>query len=169
LPKLAEEDNIWSHVLGFEESLAFLEQAWATGNFHGLLGFSQGGLTSAMFCAYLRDVRVDLPQPRFIVLCGGFMRPWPASAQAWWPPCPLLSTPSLHVIGDKDTIVAPCRSEELRDVFADPIEHRHGLVGHPSGHGGHVLPWPGDTGDDSFFEKLAAFIRRSCGIPSQTG
>ena len=63
-------------------------------------------------------------------------------------------TPSLHVIGIKDTVVAPCRSEELLDAFAAPAVHRHELVGAPRAMGGHVLPW-----DPPFHQRVASLIR----------
>mmetsp|Transcript_49046 Transcript_49046/g.157781 ORF Transcript_49046/g.157781 Transcript_49046/m.157781 type:complete len:305 (-) Transcript_49046:330-1244(-) len=162
LPALSEEDNIWEGLRGFESSLDLLVREWEGGAFDGLLGFSQGTLMASLLCAHLREARSDLRQPKFIILCAGFMRPWPAAAGAWWPPCPLLDVPSLHVVGERDTIVANCRSEELCGVYAKSVEFRHRLVGHPPGFGGHVVPWPGDPEGEAFLDALKAFLTESC-------
>ena len=60
---------------------------------------------------------------------------------------------SLHVIGERDTIVAPCRSEELLAAFVGPSVHRHDLVGEPAALGGHVVPW-----DEPFYASVAALL-----------
>jgi len=99
-------------------NLHSLHQAWDTAArenspFDGVLGFSQGALTAAIFLAFLqqqhrspppylssisatslrrplghhrRARRPDAPPPRFAILCGGFRRPWPAEAGGYWPP-----------------------------------------------------------------------------------
>ena len=60
---------------------------------------------------------------------------------------------SLHVIGERDTVVAPCRSEELLAAFVGPSVHRHDLVGEPAAMGGHVVPW-----DAPFYVSVAALL-----------
>lgn len=165
LPELTEGDDVWSGVEGFEASLAFLETLWESSHFDGVLGFSQGAMMAAMLCGHLRHRRPELAQPKFAVLCCGFSRPWPAAAQSWWPPRRPLATPSLHVIGTQDTIVANCRSEELLTSFEAPEVHRHDLVGHPVAFGGHVVPWSGAVSAAGFFDKLAALLRRCGGAP----
>mmetsp|Transcript_33168 Transcript_33168/g.106661 ORF Transcript_33168/g.106661 Transcript_33168/m.106661 type:complete len:311 (+) Transcript_33168:38-970(+) len=60
---------------------------------------------------------------------------------------------SLHVIGERDTVVAPCRSEELLAAFVGPSVHRHDLVGEPAAMGGHVVPW-----DEPFYVSVAALL-----------
>lgn len=159
------EDEVWAGVEGFEASLAFVEEEWERGDYDGVFGFSQGAMMAAMFCAHSWHSKENSKQPRFAILCSGFMRPWPLAASSWWPPRQRLPIPSLHVIGDYDTVVAPCRSEELRDVFQDPVEHRHALVGHPAVFGGHVIPWVGPAGDEAFFEKLSEFLASCCSGP----
>jgi len=187
LPVLTEEDNVWHGAVGFDASLRLLELAWDTAArenspFDGVLGFSQGALTAAIFLAFLqqqhrspppylssisatslrrplghhrRARRPDAPPPRFAILCGGFRRPWPAEAGGYWPPpqSSPLPTPSLHVIGERDTVVAPCRSEELLAAFVGPSVHRHDLVGEPAAMGGHVVPW-----DEPFYVSVAALL-----------
>ena len=119
------------------------------------ISLATGALTAALLVAFLRDKDdANLPPPRFAILCGGFQRPWPAEVTSFWPPRAPLRTPSLHVIGIKDTVVAPCRSEELLDAFAAPAVHRHELVGAPRAMGGHVLPW-----DPPFHQRVASLIR----------
>merc|ERR1712216_650532 len=95
---------------------------------------------AALLCGHLRCKRPDLPQPRFAIFCGGFAKPFPEEVAEWWPPKPL-EMPSLHSIGELDTIVASFRSEELLPCFVDPVVFKHRLVGHPRAFGGHVVPW----------------------------
>jgi len=156
LPPLTEEDDIWHGAAGFEDSLAELERVWASQRFDGILGFSQGAVTAAMFSSYLREQTPRLPQPRFIILCGGFLRPYPLSAKKWWPPKPELELPSLHVIGQADTVVAPCRSQELTTAFVGATVYCHSLIGDPRAYGGHVLPW-----SHEFYTVAAEFVKRS--------
>lgn len=156
LPPLTEEDNIWHGAAGLERSMAKLERMWASERFDGILGFSQGALTAAIFSSYLREQMPRLPQPRFTILCGGFLRPYPLSTERWWPPKPELELSSLHVIGRADTVVAPCRSQELTSAFVGAAVHYHSLIGDPRAYGGHVLPW-----DDEFYTVAAEFVKRS--------
>jgi ribulose-5-phosphate 4-epimerase/fuculose-1-phosphate aldolase len=161
----------------------------ANDGFDGISGFSQGALTTSLFISYLRhkymdcaDVTVkqtNMYQPAFAILCGGFARPWPAEASPYWPPASfpneerlvapyetvqstasrLLEIPSLHIIGRNDAVVAPCRSDELCDMYTKNVggisrqTYRHDLIGAPSEHGGHVLPWTED-----FHDKVAVFL-----------
>ena len=50
-----------------------------------------------------------------------------------------IQIPSLHIIGEKDSILDNSRSEELAQQFLDGQICRHP--------GGHYLPWTGDTKD----------------------
>lgn len=148
-------DDVWHGCEGFESSLEALEREWTAGDdFDGILGFSQGALMASLFLAYLRERR--LRAPAFAVLCGGFRRPWPAEATPYWPPRPALDVPSLHVIGTRDAVVAPFRSDELCAEFSDFDTYRHALIGEPRCYGGHVLPW-----DSPFHDRLARHILRA--------
>ena len=72
--------------------------------------------------------------------CGGFRIPFPIEAAPFWPPSRApLRVPSLHVIGVRDMVVAPCRSEALVRDFADAETHTHELIGRPRAYAGHVL------------------------------
>ena len=121
--------------------------------FDAILGFSQGALTAATFVAHLQAN--DLPLPRAAILCGGFRIPFPIEAAPFWPPREPLRVPSLHVIGVRDTVVAPCRSEELVRDFADAETHTHELIGSPRAYAGHVLPW-----DGAFHDRVATLLHR---------
>jgi hypothetical protein len=146
-------------------------------------------LTTSLFISYLRHKYMDCAdvtvkqtntyQPAFAILCGGFARPWPAEASPYWPPASfpseerlvapyentlnttsrLLEIPSLHIIGRNDAVVAPCRSDELCDMYTTNSggisrqTYLHDLIGAPSEHGGHVLPWTED-----FHDKVAVFL-----------
>jgi hypothetical protein len=189
-PLSLPQDNIWTGSKGYLDSLHLLEQLWlANDGFDGILGFSQGALTTSLFIAYLRHKYMNgaggdyqptkMYQPVFAMLCGGFARPWPVEASQYWPPSffpseerhaaekesthstpsRLLEIPSLHIIGRSDAVVAPCRSEELCDMYTgntDGVSRRtyhHDLIGAPPEHGGHVLPWTED-----FHDNVAMFL-----------
>jgi len=163
-PPLTAEDSIWKGSEGADRSLSALEAEWEAGHFDGVLGFSQGGLTASLLCAHLQANRPDLPQPRFAITCGSFAKPYPAEVAAFWPPASPLQVPSLHSLGELDTIVAPFRSEELSAQFATPRVYRHWLVGQPRGFGGHVVPWDTEAaGPGCCFADAVAELLRATG------
>ena len=163
LPLDLPQDNIWTGCKGFLDSLQLLEKVWLDhGGFDGVLAFSQGTLMASIFLSYLEfkndndGPRMQLP--RFAMMAGGFARPWPIQASDYWPPKKnggKLPIPSLHIIGNKDTVVAPCRSEELRERYSleQGLTFKHDSIGDPYIHGGHCLPW-----DDSFHDKVTSFL-----------
>ena len=170
---------MWRASEWFAPSLAALERSWAEAAdrglpFDGVLGFSQGAFTAALLCAHLREKRPELPQPKFAVLCCGFMRPWPPQAQPWWPPAAGgLATPSLHATGREDAVVARVRSDELAALFRDAERVEHSCRGHPAAHRGHVVPWRGHPDGEAFFDRVEALVRRTravaCDEPARSG
>ena len=129
----------------------------ADGPFDGAIGFSQGGAAAGMLAALLdgrperreafvalheRESRApvfpatflnakgDLTHPplKFVVVYSGFAAP-PEMHGAFYEP--MITTPSLHVFGGLDTVVAEDRGQRL--VQACDEAGREVLV-HPGGH-----------------------------------
>lgn len=75
-------------------------------------------------------------------MIGGFTSQAPQHAALFRRP---LTTPSLHVIGETDTVVPPQDSLRLAGRFAEPIVLRH--------RGGHIIP-----SEAAAIESIAAFI-----------
>ncbi|KAJ7508743.1 serine hydrolase FSH [Mycena galericulata] len=103
--------------------------------FKGIFGFSQGAAFAAMILAFmenpdlspnlLRDV--DHPPFEFAVIVSGFVAP-----SQLFPLPPNIRTPSLHIIGFNDIMVAPEISAKLADRFEDAQIEIH--------QGGHFIP-----------------------------
>ncbi|XP_064323675.1 esterase OVCA2 [Phalacrocorax carbo] len=111
---------------GLEESLSAVAAALAEhGPFDGLLGFSQGAALAAMVCA-LR-ARGDPRFPvAFAILVAGFTSRAPSHGHFYREP---IALPTLHVMGDTDTVIAAPLSRELAQHFVEPV-----VLTHPGGH-----------------------------------
>jgi hypothetical protein len=107
----------WPLTEAWLKTLSFTE-------FDGVLGFSQG----AALAGLLAGLRDDLG---FAVLAGGFVSPEPGH-RSLYRSLSGSRVPSLHLIGDIDSIVDPMESTRLAELFTDPIVARHP--------GGHVIP-----------------------------
>lgn len=114
---------------GFDESYAFLKKVSSQiGPFDGVLGFSQGAVMAALFCAEQeRDNSVQ--RFRFAILCSGF------SLITGKSNCELIKCPSLHIFGNghgKDRQIACDASRELFHLFDKGssviIEHELGHI-----------------------------------------
>ncbi|KAJ7509148.1 serine hydrolase FSH [Mycena galericulata] len=118
------------------ESFEYIKTVLETqGPFQGIFGFSQGAAFAAMILAFmenpdlspnlLRDV--DHPPFEFAVIVSGFVAP-----SQLFPLPPNIRTPSLHIIGFNDIMVAPEISAKLADRFEDAQIEIH--------QGGHFIP-----------------------------
>ncbi|KAI9024133.1 serine hydrolase FSH [Hyaloraphidium curvatum] len=121
----------------FGESMDFLVDHWRTsGPFDGLLGFSQGAAMAALLMAKLQTApELGLARPKFAILIAGFD---PTVADTF---APLMNEAkvidvegSLHISGQRDTLIVPERTKHLMERFFDARAefHSHG--------GGHVVP-----------------------------
>lgn len=101
------------------------------GPFDGVFGFSQGAAMASLLCAMLEN-RDAIPglipsdfahSPfQFSIICAGFV----SRATAHRPLFDnIIQTPSLHIIGELDTLVAPERMTALTDRFHKPEIFRH--------------------------------------------
>jgi Serine hydrolase (FSH1) len=107
----------WPLTVAWLESLSFTE-------FDGVLGFSQG----AALAGLLAGLRDDLG---FAIPIGGFVSPEP-DHRSLYQSLSRSRVPSLHLVGNTDSIVEPAESTRLAELFTDPVVTRHP--------GGHVIP-----------------------------
>ncbi|KAJ1723062.1 hypothetical protein LPJ53_002588 [Coemansia erecta] len=114
-------------VNGLEKSFDYLANVLEEqGPFDGIIGFSQGklgGLMAALITSMLehRNPLLDTSHPafKFAIISSGYKL-----TDVKWThlyDLPIL-TPSLHVYGVLDGMIAPSRSMDLRDAFVAPNE-----------------------------------------------
>ncbi|SAM05996.1 hypothetical protein [Absidia glauca] len=108
------------------------------GPFDAVFGFSQGASFASMLTAVLenRTLLPDFMPPefehppfRFAMVAASFIPKRPAVARIF---ASKIKTPSIHMIGEKDTLITPEQMENLAEAFEDPVLLRHA--------GGHVVP-----------------------------
>ncbi|KAJ7447720.1 serine hydrolase-domain-containing protein [Mycena galericulata] len=107
----------------------------AQGPFQGILGFSQGAAFAAMILAFMENPDLDQnllrnvkhPAFEFAAMVSGFVAPTQE-----FPLPPRIRTPSLHIMGLNDIMVAPEISTKLADRFETAQVEIH--------QGGHFIP-----------------------------
>ncbi|GAB5592829.1 hypothetical protein Unana1_07729 [Umbelopsis nana] len=108
------------------------------GPFDGVFGFSQGAAMASLLCAMLENrdaipglIPADFTHGpfKFSIICAGFVSRATAHQPLF---TKQIQTPSLHIIGELDTLVAPERMTALADKFNKPDLFRHS--------GGHFVP-----------------------------
>ncbi|KAI9497755.1 serine hydrolase FSH [Zychaea mexicana] len=125
---------------GFKESIEYLKGVLIEqGPFDGVLGFSQGACLAAMLSELLENrllvpdlIPQDFAHPafRFAIIAAGFK---PMSQEATSSLFQTkIQTPSLHLIGEADTVIPPERMMDLADAFVNPAVFKHA--------GGHLVP-----------------------------
>ncbi|XP_037045164.1 esterase AGAP003155 isoform X2 [Bradysia coprophila] len=115
-------------AFGFEESLRLVEKTWKEGEFHGLLGFSQGACFVGLL-ASLSERGMTNIKPRFCIMASGFKSGSLVHLNYY---DDTITIPSLHIFGETDNVIPNEMSEELADIFDDPQILRHS--------GGHYFP-----------------------------
>jgi len=130
--------------LGFQESLDTVERAWREGSYDGIMAFSQGASLAAHLCLLQHLGRLPFAF-RFAILVAGFTSRTSAHAREWKElealgpegGGPLVSLPTLHVMGETDRVIEKEMSDHLMGHFLSPR-----VSVHP---GGHHVPATGDT------------------------
>ncbi|KAH8548904.1 serine hydrolase FSH [Umbelopsis sp. PMI_123] len=141
---------------GFEDSVEFIKDVMIKqGPFDGVFGFSQGAAMASLLCAMLehRDALPGLIPDNFVqakflfsIICAGFV----SRATAHQPLFDnIIQTPSLHIIGELDTLVAPERMLALSERFNKPAIFRHA--------GGHFVP-TNAAGRNTIKEYIGRFV-----------
>merc|ERR1712032_241823 len=125
------------HEKRLDESIAAVHQAWTNGSYDGLLCFSQGAALGGLFCVLQHTGKLPF-RFDFCILVSGFVSDKHRDKFATLGE-ERIRNPSLHITGEKDSIIDASRSEELARQFLEGQVCRHP--------GGHYLPYTGDTKD----------------------
>lgn len=151
---------------GVADAIKYLNQIEERdGPFDGVVGFSQGAAVAATLCALQHhathengvaaEALLDTGLPsintklKFAIMVGGFIPRDEMMRSVLFTKEQSISVPSLHVIGEADTIVLPEKSSDLRSLFQNPQSYEH-----PSGH---TIPSTRDCRD-----TLLTFINANC-------
>lgn len=158
--KTLDDTSLYPELPSSLESLAGLLRAHPV---DGIIGFSQGACTAMMLTALCegtperlaalrrQGAPVDLIHPpqvpfKFTIACCGFSGN-PTYYSGFYEP--KISTPSLHLIADWDTMVVPEQSARLVQACLDPTVVRH--------RGGHHVPT-----DLRHLKIISDFISDAC-------
>ncbi|XP_077560562.1 esterase OVCA2-like isoform X2 [Haemaphysalis longicornis] len=143
----------------FEKSVKTVEEACKLqGPFDGVLGFSQGAAFTAILLAMQSLGKVECGF-KFGVLVSGFHceictldDPFVREG--------LITVPTLHILGEADTIIPKARSMEFLHFFVSPT-----ILCHP---GGHFMPTTSQSKEEciAFFKKVAAVCANREPLPS---
>lgn len=71
------------------------------------------------------SLSLNHPPLQFVIFSGGFIPTQQATRKELFASSSPLTTPSLHLIGQVDTIIAPERMEALSHAFRKPFVYRH--------------------------------------------
>ncbi|KAI8098236.1 serine hydrolase FSH [Gilbertella persicaria] len=155
------KDNFF---IGFKESVEYIKQVLIKeGPFDGILGFSQGGCFAALLTHMLQDRNYfpDLIPPsfnhapfQFSIIVAGFKPTMQEATNIMLTKQNKVKTPSLHYIGELDTLVLPEAMNSLSEAFVKPTVFRHS--------GGHYLPSTAAS-----CKALAKFVSHFTPITSQ--
>ncbi|KAI8373181.1 serine hydrolase FSH [Radiomyces spectabilis] len=136
-------DNVLTpdgYYQGFKESLQHVKNILIKdGPFDAIFGFSQGACLAAIVTELLENKAVmpelmspDFAHPpfRFAIICAGFKPLTQEATQKVF--SEKIKTPSLHMLGEQDTLITPERAILLAEAFENPAILKHA--------GGHVVP-----------------------------
>ncbi|KAI9008806.1 serine hydrolase FSH [Phycomyces nitens] len=124
---------IGQYCIGFEKSIEYIKQVLLEeGPFDGVMGFSQGAAFGVLLQYMLENtvfpdmIPADFGHPpfRFVISIAGFLDTHNGHIEHVFK-TPKLKTPSLHVIGDADTIIVPERMIALSQKFEKATLLKH--------------------------------------------
>jgi dihydrofolate reductase len=108
-----------------DDAMDVIQNGCETEEIEGIVGFSQGGGLTGLLAARYKEL---LPNLKFVIIFSGFKLK-PTKFDEFYEPS--LEIPSLHVIGELDTVVEEGRSLKLYDVSH---EEKRTLLKHQGGH-----------------------------------
>jgi ribosome-binding ATPase YchF (GTP1/OBG family)/dienelactone hydrolase len=124
---------------GLDASLRMLVDVWSRGNFIGIMGFSMGARMAHLMVLVQEDQQQQqqqqqqFPGLQFAIMVAGYDAPIPDNLPIIAPPSLLLlSTPTLHVWGQTDKLIASTVSQAVMTQYHTPKAHEH--------EGGHHVP-----------------------------
>ncbi|CAM6115229.1 unnamed protein product [Calypogeia fissa] len=116
----------FTEATGLEEAAShFTDFIALHGPFHGLMGFSQGGIVAAAWIGLNENgLGPNMPNINFAIVVGGGR----SRAQVFEPAYKgTINCPSIHFVGEKDFMKAS--GESLAQEFKDPV-----VLSHPFAH-----------------------------------
>ncbi|KAF6213346.1 hypothetical protein GE061_011065 [Apolygus lucorum] len=137
---LTESHNLGT---GFTESVELVKTTLLEkGPFDGILGFSQGAALLGLLSSFIATKQIDAPDIKFVILVAGYKFMLHENLYSD------VDIPSLHVIGDSDSVILKERSEVLMKHFTNVELFSHS--------GGHYVPASKEFRSryDEFFEKF---------------
>ena len=132
---------------GFEKSLDVIAKALEeNGPFDGIISFSQGSSMLSLVCTLKEEGDPRFQDFKFAIFVAGF-KSRQIQHQKFYEKT--ITTPSLHVIGDTDQVIPKDMSEDLLEVYANPVVVRHA--------GGHFIPTASPQ-KKAYLEFLKPFV-----------
>ncbi|KAF8499902.1 FSH1-domain-containing protein, partial [Hysterangium stoloniferum] len=108
---------------GIEISILYVRDTLKVTTFQGIFGYSQGAALAGVIAAILErpescspfiiDGKPIHPKLEFFIAACGFIPPGPLIDSIISPTKPKLTTPSLHVLGQNDTVIPAARSQSF--------------------------------------------------------
>ncbi|CAO3590475.1 unnamed protein product [Absidia cylindrospora] len=142
------------HLTGFKELIEAVKDVLIKqGPFDAVFGFSQGASFASMLTALLENRTLlpefispefEHPPFKFAMVAASFIPNRPSVAKIF---ASKIKTPSIHMIGEKDTLITPEQMTTLANAFEDPV-----LLTHT---GGHVVPSNAPSRNE-----IAAFVTK---------
>ncbi|KAG2197112.1 hypothetical protein INT47_004177, partial [Mucor saturninus] len=121
------------YFVGYKETVEYVTDVLKKqGPFDGILGFSQGACFAALLTEMLENHELDHPPLKFSIIVAGFKPTMQEATNMMLRKDKKVKTPSLHFIGDLDTLVLPENMISLAETFEKAKIFRHT--------GGHYLP-----------------------------
>jgi ribosome-binding ATPase len=126
-------DSITGGYFGLEQSLDMLREVWSHHNFIGMIGFSMGArMAHLMVLVHEKQQKQLFPGLQFAIMVAGFDAPLPDYCRTPSSSLVSLMTPSLHVWGQTDKLIASEQSQAVMMHYRTPQSHQH--------EGGHHVP-----------------------------
>ena len=126
-------NTITGDYTGLEQSLDMIRELWIHHNFIGTIGFSMGArMAHLMVLVHEKQQNQLFPGLQFAIMVAGFDAPLPDYCQMAPSTLVYLLTPSLHVWGQTDKLIASEKSQAVMQHYRNPQSHEHV--------GGHHVP-----------------------------
>lgn len=125
------------------------------GPYEGIIGFSQGAGVAGLLCNWFKTASIPNQGPlKFVVFYSGFTSLLESHQVYYGTP---ITTPTLHILGTLDTVVAEERSLSLYEKCAEDSRQ---ILRHP---GGHFVP-----NSKPMVQAVVNFIQSSSAASAQT-
>jgi len=133
------------HAIGFKETIDTITDAFKSmGPFDGIFGFSQGAALASLICG-LKERNEFNFDFHFAILVSGFPSLIESHQYIY---DKIITTQSLHIIGNSDTCIPKEMGDALTTKFESPVVVYH--------EGGHFVPTQSEVRDEykTFLDKM---------------